>query len=78
MTSTEGLTMNKIMTLTGSAIVGAIAVFLFFQIHSEREALLITIAFMAGIMTAILPAIDHIFPREERESTLKPGKKKGF
>ena len=57
--------MNKIMTITGSAIVGAIAVFLFFQVHSEREALLVSIAFMAGMMTAALPAIDHIFPRED-------------
>ena len=57
--------MNKIITITGSAIVGAIAVFLFFQVHSEREALLVSIAFMAGMMTAVLPAIDHIFPRED-------------
>jgi len=63
--SIEGLTVNKIMTITGSAIVGAIAVFLFFQVHSEREALLVSIAFMAGMMTAVLPAIDHIFPRED-------------
>ena len=61
MTNIEGLTMNKIMTITGSAIVGAIAVFLFFQVHSEREALLVSIAFMAGMMTAALPA-DPIGP----------------
>ena len=72
--------MNKIITITGSALVGAIAVFLFFQVHSEREALLVSIAFMAGMMTAALPAIDHIFREsEERESTLKPIKKRvGF
>jgi len=57
--------MNKIITITGSALVGAIAVFLFFQVHGEREALLVSIAFMAGMMTAALPAIDHIFPHRE-------------
>ena len=57
--------MNKIMTITGGFLLGSIAVFLLFQLESEREALLSGIGYMAGIMTVLLVAIDSIFERSE-------------
>ena len=54
--------MNKIMTVTGALLLGAIWTFLFFQLEGQREAMLVGIAYFAGMVTTLLPAIDHIFP----------------
>ena len=54
--------MNKIMTVVGALLLGATWTFLFFQLEGSREAMLVGIAYLAGMVTAALPAIDHIFP----------------
>ena len=54
--------MNKIITVTSAFALGATWVFLFFQLEGSREAMLVGIAYLAGMVTTLLPAIDHIFP----------------
>ena len=59
--------MNRIITIAGAFALGATWVFLFFQLEGSREAMLVGIAYLAGMVTASLPAIDHIVPRENEE-----------
>ena len=59
--------MNRIITIAGAFVLGAIWVFLFFQLEGSREAMLVGIAYLAGMVTTLLPAIDHIVPRENEE-----------
>ena len=60
--------MNKIMTVTGALLLGATWTFLFFQLEGSREAMHVGIAYLAGMVTAALPAIDHIFPHRGANS----------
>ena len=59
--------MNRIITIAGAFALGAVWVVLFFQLEGSREAMLVGIAYLAGMVTTLLPAIDHIVPRENEE-----------
>jgi hypothetical protein len=59
---------NKIMTVIGSFALGATLVFLFVELRTWPPQLVVFagVSYLAGIVTALLPAIDHIFPKEDR------------
>ena len=57
--------MNKIMTVLAAAALGATLVFLFFELEGQREAIFAGLSYLAGIVTALLAAIDRIIPKED-------------
>ncbi len=59
--------MNKMMTVLGAAALGATLAFLFFELEGQREVMFAGLSYLAGIVTALLAAIDHIIPKENEE-----------
>tara|TARA_B100000287_G_scaffold61318_2_gene53556 strand:+ start:1019 stop:1198 length:180 start_codon:yes stop_codon:yes gene_type:complete len=59
--------MNKMMTVLGAAALGATLAFLFFELEGQREVMFAGLSYLAGIVTALLAAIDHIIPKQNEE-----------
>ena len=55
------------MTVLGAAALGATLAFLFFELEGQREVMFAGLSYLAGIVTALLAAIDHIIPKENEE-----------